>query len=74
MEEEKISFEQALSLLKEAVNKLESGEINLDEAFSLFEKGLKYAKICEDKLKEVEEKVTKIVSEGKETDFIEKED
>lgn len=69
MEENNLSFEQALNKLKEAVSKLESGEINLDEAFNLFEQGLKYAKICEGKLKDVEDKVAKIVSDGKEENF-----
>ena len=50
MNEKEISFEEALEKLQNAVNKLESGEIKLDEAFSLFEEGIKYVKICEAKL------------------------
>ena len=50
MENKEVTFEEALNMLTEAVNKLENGDISLDEAFSMFEKGIKYAKICEEKL------------------------
>ena len=69
MEDKNISFEQALNMLQEAVNKLENGEISLDDAFKMFEQGIKYAKICEEKLTSIEEKVAKIMKDGKEEDF-----
>jgi len=69
MEKEEISFEEALEKLTNSVNKLSSGEVKLDEAFKLFEDGIKYAKICEDKLNNVEEKVAKIVKDGHLEDF-----
>ena len=69
MEEKKVSFEEALNLLQNAVNKLENGEISLDEAFSMFEQGIKYAKICEEKLSLIEEKVAKIMKDGNKEDF-----
>ena len=39
MEKENITFEEALVKLQESVNKLEKGEIKLDEAFDMFEQG-----------------------------------
>ncbi|MCI5745525.1 MAG: exodeoxyribonuclease VII small subunit [Erysipelotrichaceae bacterium] len=69
MDIKEISFEEALAKLENSVNKLSSGEVKLDEAFSLFEEGIKYAKICEEKLTNVEEKVAKIIKNGKEEDF-----
>lgn len=69
MKNENITFEEALNMLTEAVNKLENGQISLDEAFLMFEKGIKYAKICEEKLSLIEAKVAKITSEGKEEEF-----
>ena len=71
MNEKEVSFEEALAKLEEAVNKLENGEIKLDEAFKMFEEGIKYAKICENKLSDIEEKVAKILKDGNEEDFIE---
>ena len=69
MEKENITFEEALQKLQNAVNKLENGEIKLDEAFAMFEEGIKYAKICEEKLSSIENKVAKIVKDGKLEDF-----
>lgn len=69
MEKENITFEEALEKLTDAVNKLENGEIKLDEAFEMFESGIKYARICEEKLSAIEEKVAKIVKDGKIEDF-----
>ena len=71
MNEKEVSFEEALAKLEEAVNKLENGEIKLDEAFKMFEEGIKYAKICENKLSDIEEKVAKILKDGSKEDFIE---
>lgn len=69
MEAKEISFEEALNMLQNAVNKLENGEISLDEAFSMFEQGIKYAKICEEKLSCIEAKVAKIMKNGNEEEF-----
>jgi exodeoxyribonuclease VII small subunit len=71
MNEKEVSFEEALAKLEEAVNKLENGEIKLDEAFKMFEEGIKHAKICENKLSDIEEKVSKILKDGNKEDFIE---
>ena len=69
MEENKVTFEEALNMLQEAVNKLENGEIGLDDAFKMFEQGIKYAKICEEKLSSIEEKVAKIMKNGNKEEF-----
>lgn len=69
MENKEVTFEEALNMLTEAVNKLENGDISLDEAFSMFEKGIKYAKICEEKLSAIEAKVAKITKDGNLEEF-----
>ena len=69
MEKENITFEEALAKLQNAVSKLENGEIKLDEAFEMFEQGIKYARICEEKLTNIEDKVSKILKDGKLEDF-----
>lgn len=66
MEEKQISFEEALKQLEEMVEKLESGEVKLEEAFKTFEDGLKYAKLCEEKLTNIEKKVAKILDKNNE--------
>ena len=73
MEEINITFEEALNMLQTAVNKLENGDISLDEAFSMFELGIKYARICEEKLSSIEEKVAQIMKDGSFKEFKENE-
>ncbi len=54
---EKIDFEKALKQLEEIAVKLEDGELGLDESISQFEKGMKLAKFCRQKLDEAERKI-----------------
>lgn len=64
-----ISFEDALKELESIVQKLESGQVKLEEAVSAYEKGVQMQKICEEKLKEAQMKVEKLIldKEGKPT-------
>lgn len=73
--EKEISFEENLNELEQIVKDLESGNIPLDKAIDEFNKAIKIAKICDEKLKNAEEKVNKILNkDGKLEDFdIEKE-
>ena len=62
----KNSFETAIKELEDIVDKLESGDINLEDSVHLYEKGVKLKKYCEEKLKEVELKIKKIkIEDGK---------
>ena len=62
-----ISFEDALKELESIVQKLESGQIKLEEAVSAYEKGVQMQKVCEEKLKDAQMKVEKLIldKEGK---------
>ena len=64
---ENISFEEALAELESIVQKLESGQVKLEEAVEAYEKGVQMQKICEEKLKEAQMKVEKLIlnKEGK---------
>jgi exodeoxyribonuclease VII small subunit len=57
MMSEKISFERALKSLEEAVEKLEQGQMPLDEALDCFEAGVRSANICREKLQAVEHRI-----------------
>ena len=50
----KKSFETALHKLEEAVAKLESGDLSLDQSLKVFTDGVKQADICRKSLAEVE--------------------
>ncbi len=60
------NFEENLEELEAIVKKLENGDIPLDDAIKEFEKAMKLAKICDDKLKNAEESLTKIINEKNE--------
>ena len=62
-EEKELSFEESLNNLEEIVKKLETGEVPLDDAINEFNKAMKLAKDCGDKLNNAEEAVNKILSE-----------
>ena len=53
----KFNFEKALEDLESIVGGLESGEIGLDEAMKMYEKGIKVAGECAKALKEAKRKV-----------------
>ncbi len=59
----KQSFEAALKKLEEVVEKLESGEISLDQSLKLFEQGIGLVRQCSQRLDEVESKVQMLVSD-----------
>jgi exodeoxyribonuclease VII small subunit len=52
------SFEESLKRLEEISELLDSGDIDLDKAIALYEEGIELSKICMNKLKEAELKIT----------------
>jgi len=61
-----MSFEEALAELEGIVEKLEKGQLSLDESLGLFEKGIKLVKECNAKLKSAQMKVEKLIEENEE--------
>lgn len=59
-----MSFEEAMRELESVVNKLERGDVALEESITLYERGAELKKRCEKKLKEAEEKVATITLDG----------
>ncbi|MBE6811898.1 MAG: exodeoxyribonuclease VII small subunit [Ruminococcaceae bacterium] len=53
----KMTYESAIRQLEEIVLKLENGNLSLDEAVKLFEKGAKLSSFCDKTLKEAELKI-----------------
>ena len=52
-----IKFEKALARLEEIVQKLEKGDLPLEQSLKLFEEGIRLSRICNTRLEEVERKV-----------------
>ena len=58
--EENITFEQAIEELETIINRLEEGDVPLDETINLYEKGSELKDFCEKKLQSAEVKIQKI--------------
>ena len=57
---EEMNFETAMAELQGVVERLERGEVALDESIKLYERGAALKARCDHKLKEAEEKVAAI--------------
>ncbi len=55
--EKQMKFEDALSRLEAIVKDLESGEIEIERALSLFEEGTRLSRMCAQKLLKIEKRV-----------------
>lgn len=61
MAEEK-TFEQKLKEVEVIVNELESGDIDLDASIEKYTKAMNLIKECDNELKNIEEKIAKVVN------------
>ena len=59
-----LSFEESLEKLEEIVNRLENGDVPLDDAIDEFNKAMQLVKVCNEKLNSAEESIAKIVEEN----------
>jgi len=55
-----MSFEDAMSALEGVVNRLEAGDVPLEDSIKLYERGAELKAHCQTKLAEAEEKVAQI--------------
>jgi exodeoxyribonuclease VII small subunit len=56
-------FEACLDDLEKLVERLESGELSLEESLAAFEEGVRLVKFCNQKLTEVEKKIELLVKD-----------
>ena len=56
-----IKFEDALFKLESIVEKLESGDLSLEESLAAFEEGIRLSRICSKQLDEAERKIEILV-------------
>lgn len=57
--------------LKQVVERLEEGEVALEEAIQMFKEGMQLAKLCHDKLVHVEKQLGEILAEEEDFELIE---
>jgi exodeoxyribonuclease VII small subunit len=56
-----MDFEKKLNRLEEIVQKMEKGELSLDDSMKLFEEGVKLTRDCQTQLTKAEAQVKKLV-------------
>ena len=59
-------FESALAELERIVARMESGEQSLEEALKSFQRGIELTRVCQQGLKEAEQRVEKLVAKDSE--------
>lgn len=62
-EEKELTFEEAMKQLEEIVEKLEEGNVPLEQAISFFQEGMRLSKWCHDKLQHAEKQMEYILRE-----------
>ncbi len=63
-----ISFEEALAELESLVERMESGELSLEESLASFEKGVALTRRCQAALDQAEQKVKVLTANTPEAD------
>ena len=61
---EQMTYEEAIKKLEKIVSLLESNNVTLEESVNLFQEGKLLSKYCDDKLKNIQERVTQIFENG----------
>lgn len=65
MGKDKKNFEEAISELEYIVDRLERGELSLEESMEAFQKGVELSRYCGRKLDEAEKKITVLIENEK---------
>ena len=58
------AFEDALTELEQLVNRLERGELTLEESLQAFERGVNLTRTCQKALQEAEQKVQILIEKN----------
>lgn len=54
-------FEESLKQLEEIVNKMEQGQLSLEQSLGAFEQGVQLTRQCQSTLKQAEQRVAKLI-------------
>ena len=66
----KVKFEDKITELENIISELESGNASLEDSIDKYTKAMKLAKECDEELKTVEDKISKLVLDnGEVKDF-----
>ena len=57
-------FEESLARLERLVEKMESGDLSLEDSLTTFEEGIKLTRECQQALKDAEQKVKMLIEKN----------
>lgn len=66
MTKKDILFDEAMLQLENIVRQLEQGDVPLESAIELYQKGMEFSKVCSDKLQKAEKQLVTFMDENKE--------
>lgn len=67
MEKEPIRFEEAMLQLEDVVQKLETGDVPLEDAITLYKQGMELSAYCHGKLQNAEKQLISIIDKDGES-------
>ena len=67
---EKLNFENALNDLETLIEKMEAGELSLEESLKNFEQGISLARQCQEALKDAEQKIQILIEQNGESKIL----
>jgi exodeoxyribonuclease VII small subunit len=68
--QETITFEKSLKELEALVAKMEQGNLSLEESLQHFERGVQLTRVCQQALKEAEQKVDILLKKSGQDDIV----
>ncbi|MER2007369.1 MAG: exodeoxyribonuclease VII small subunit [Psychrobacillus sp.] len=66
MAKKEIPFDEAMLQLEQIVRQLEQGDVPLENAIELYQKGMELSKLCSEKLQSAEKQLVTFMGENKE--------
>lgn len=67
MTNEEIQFEEAMQKLEKVVTQLETGDVPLEEAMTLYKEGMELTVLCQGKLQRAEKQLMSMIDENGQT-------
>lgn len=66
MSKKEMPFDEAMLQLENIVRQLEQGDVPLENAIELYQKGMELSKLCSEKLQNAEKQLVSFMGENKE--------
>lgn len=69
MTDKEQNLEEVFAQLEDVIQKMEQGDVSLEESFALYHRGMDMVKKCNDKIDKVEKKILVLDNEGETHEF-----